>query len=555
MSLSIFRYATLLFLFLLLPTTMVRGQADPGVKQVETKVIFLPFSIEIQGPYDYLSDGLASILASRLASRAPIIALHKTSETKKLIRNLQSGKQQPVRNILKAQGADYLVLGNVTAHREEGTTRISVFVFNGENSQPRIFTRPIADISDAVQAVDELAWDIAADVFSVPKPQSTAATTEGRQDGLAGFETAHPERAFKEGIYQDTGSGLAGAKNFSLLMARKSRELDLDPVDMDVADLDGDGHEEIVLATRQALHIYQYVDEHFSKKSVIKLADYIAIHAINIADLDGNGRREIYVSASNSMEPASAIIEWNGKEASFIRQNVPWYLRPSVDPTRKQILLGQKSGLNSPVGETIYELAYGPGNNLQPVQQISIPPGYTLFDFALVDLDQDGTQEIIGLDRRNKMHIFDRQGMELWKSGASYGASKNYYGTRSISSETMFKIHTRIAARDMNGDGRPDLIIGRNRLTHMPYLKKMQYFEGSSIAGLSWKDGRMYTLWETGKLPGYTAGYQVVSTGSLTEDGRIRLYFSQSPESYPMFFFGSKACTIHLYELGKKASK
>ncbi|WP_457574127.1 FG-GAP-like repeat-containing protein [Desulfolithobacter sp.] len=555
MSLSIFRYATLLFLFLLLPTTMVRGQADPGEKQVETKVIFLPFSIEIQGPYDYLSDGLASILASRLASRAPIIALHKTSETRKLIRNLQSGKQQPVRNILKAQGADYLVLGNVTAHREEGTTRISVFVFNGENSQPRIFTRPIADISDAVQAVDELAWDIAADVFSVPKPQSTAATTEGRQDGLAGFETAHPERAFKEGIYQDTGSGLAGAKNFSLLMARKSRELDLDPVDMDVADLDGDGHEEIVLATRQALHIYQYVDEHFSKKSVINLADYIAIHAINIADLDGNGRREIYVSASNSMEPASAIIEWNGKEASFIRQNVPWYLRPSVDPTRKQILLGQKSGLNSPVGETIYELAYGPGNNLQPVQQISIPPGYTLFDFALVDLDQDGTQEIIGLDRRNKMHVFDRQGVELWKSGASYGASKNYYGTRSISSETMFKIHTRITARDMNGDGRPDLIIGRNRLTHVPYLKKMQYFEGSSIAGLSWKDGRMYILWETGKLPGYTAGYQVVPAGNLTEDGRIRLYFSQSPESYPMFFFGSKACTIHLYELGKKTTR
>lgn len=553
MILSSLRSSILLFLFLFLTISTVKGQTVPSGAR-ESKVVFLPFSIEIQGPYDYLGDGLASILATRLASRAPIIALHKTSETRKLTHDLQSGRQQPVRDILKQQGADYLVLGSVAENREENTTRISVFVLGGENSQLRMFSRPIGDIGEAVQAVDSLAWDIAADVFSIPRPDTTASadTTKGRQDGLGGFETAHPERAFKEGIYQDTGSGLAGAKDFSLLMARKSRELDVDPADMDVADLDGDGTQEIVLATRQALHIYQYVDEHFSKKSVIDLADYIAIHAINIADLDGNGRREIYVSASNRTEPASAIIEWNGKQATIIRQNVPWYLRPSVDPTRKQILLGQKSGIDSPVGETIYELNYGPDNVLQPVQKISIPPGYTLFDFALVDLDQDGSQEIVGLDRGNKMHIFDRQGVELWKSGASYGASRNYYGTKSISSEMMFKIHTRIAARDMNGDGKPDLIIGRNRLTHVPYLKKMQYFEGSSIAGLSWKDGRMYTLWETGKLPGYTAGYQVVPAGDQAQDGRIRLYFSQSPESYPMFFFGSKACTIHMYELGKK---
>ncbi|WP_456473293.1 FG-GAP-like repeat-containing protein [Desulfolithobacter sp.] len=548
MILSFFRCSTLLFLCFFLSISTANGQSVQ-----KKKVVFLPFSIEIQGPYDYLADGLSSILASRLARRAPIIGLHRTSETRKLTSDLQSGSQQPVRYILKQLGADYLVLGSVGKNREENTTRISVFVLNPNNSQPRIYSRPIDDISQAVQAVDSLAWDIAVDVFSVQRPGKAGAEKNKQADtGLNAFETAHPERAFKEGIYQDTGSGLAGAKDFSLLMARKSRELDLDPADLDVADLDGDGTREIVLATRQALYIYQYVDEHFTRKGVIDLADYIAIHAINIADLNGNGRPEIYVSASNRMEPASAIIEWNGKQATFIRRDVNWYLRPSVDPTRKQILLGQKSGIDSPVGETIYELSYGPGNVLQPVQKISIPPGYTLFDFALVDLDQDGSQEIVGLDRGNKMHIFDRQGALLWKSGASYGASRNYYGTKSISSEMMFKIHTRITARDMNGDGRPDLIIGRNRLTHVPYLKKMQYFEGSSIACLSWKDGRMYTLWETAKLPDYTAGYQVVNAGDQTQARKVRLYFSQSPESYPMFFFGSRASTIHMYELGKK---
>jgi len=114
-------------------------------------------------------------------------------------------------------------------------------------------------------------------------------------------------------------------------------------------------------------------------------------------------------------------------------------------------------------------------------------------------------------------------------------------------------MHTRLIARDQDGDGKPELIVGRNRLTNVKFFNRLRYFEGSSISALSWDGSGMTTLWETRKIPGYTTDYQVVKGGDRPD--RLRLFFVESSSSYPFFFWESEESVIHLYKMGRKSEK
>ncbi|MCK5515935.1 MAG: hypothetical protein KAI39_03585, partial [Desulfobulbaceae bacterium] len=121
------------------------------------------------------------------------------------------------------------------------------------------------------------------------------------------------------------------------------------------------------------------------------------------------------------------------------------------------------------------------------------------------------------------------------------------------SRDKLVHMHTRLIARDQDGDGKPEIIIGRNRLTTVKFINRLRYFEGSSINALKWENGQMTTLWETRKIPGYTTDYQVVYKDG--QPNQIQLFFMENDNSYPFFFWESEESVIHLYEMGRKTEQ
>lgn len=518
--------------------------------------IFLPFTVELSGSYGYLRDGLTSVLASRVAKHTGVRVVYGTPVSSEIASYLQEGQQEKAFKTLNKIHADYLVMGSMAEDGGKFLLTVTVVPRN-KGGAPMQFDRHAETINDALPMMDELAWDVAAEVFGVERPQKVEAGTKG-DVGMGGFQTAHPDRAYKEGMFAGILPGFDSG-DMQLIEIRRSPKVPLGINDVDAADLDRDGNEELVLATTDQLYIYRYIDGHFKRVGSIDLPGYLRVHAISIADLNGNGLPEIFVSANNEGLPESMVLEWDGHQERTLQQRLPYYLQVA-SPEGKPVLLGQvgaKTGTSGVIGKEVYRLVQNDDGTYGRGEQLVIPDGLTVFDIAFADLDNSGEYKLIAINSGYVLQVYDKSGKLLWTDPGQYGSSSNYLGTMATAARSDRRVYvpTRIVTRDVNGDGMVDIVVAKNRMKEIKYLKRYRYFEGSSIAALGWREGKLVPLWETKKLPEYTVNLQVLAadgTGDGKGEQNFRLFFAQGQNNFSFAFWERRATSLLMYEIGLK---
>lgn len=542
------KICTLATLVMLLATFSLTAEAAPTppktTEPAKRQVVFLPFTIEIPGSYAYLRQGLASMLASRLASRADIAAVPQGGATEQMARALKAGEYASVSQQLRQSGADYLVIGSLTPKGQQFELTSYVFANNAEQTSKK-FQRDVGALDRAMTAVDELAWDISNSVFGKPKPEEAPQTTKSNA-----FQTAHPERAYREGKLAGSGSGLESGGAFELTNTFRSKNLLTEVMDMNAGDIDGDGKDEIVVLTKSSLIIYRQTESQFQMIATIDLPKHIRYLSATLGDLNKNGLKELYISGSNANNPDSSALEWNGKKMSYLFQHVPYYLRAMTVAEEPTQLLGQTTLAGELGGADICHMTLDPQKGVNQGQKLNLPQGINLYDFAQGDINGDGKRETIAINKNNKLQVFDASGTLLWTSGEQYGASNSFYGTiasTSINDNNTVYIKTRIELADLDLNGVNDILIGRNRLETVKFMPNLRYFEGSSIAALKWEKGAMTTLWETGKIPGYAVNYQILPPKK--GDRQFQLIFAEGASSSPLVFWHSPSAFINNYNL------
>jgi TolB-like protein len=540
----------LLFLLLLPPAAFAAAKSKKNEAR-QSKIVFLPFAVTTQPPQEHLRSGLTNILATRLSSRTGLTAVHGAEKTEGLEKLLQEGNRQEAKKILTAMQGDYLLIGSL--EQQENGYEILIHVFGSGKKPPASFTRRLAALDKALPALDDLSGEIADKVFSRKLPGEEIAGAE-KQEGVTGFQTAHPDRAYRDSLSiseAETGKTAAEGQAFHALNTQSSGELDAAFLAMDAGDLDGDGQEELILLEQGRAVIYR-LDGSFRQIAELPLPGHLGLHTVHLADLDSRKGLEIYISASSGGNPASLVLRWDGS-FHVLDDYVPYYLRPDTDSAGQPVLLGQAAD------GSIFRLTVSPSGKAAQAEQVAVPEGFGLYDFLRADLDQDGRREFIGLTEDNKLLILDQGGKPLWKSEDVYGAGRDLLGTLtsrrqadidSPSGERKRKyLHTRIIAQDMTGDGRPEIVVSRNRVMNVKFFNNLRYFDGSSIAALRWDGTKMNQLWETRQVSGYTVDLQMLKSAGPS-GSNFRLFFVESDDSgNPLSFWSRGKSVIKMQEL------
>ena len=524
---------------------LLAATSEPANKR---QVVFLPFSIEIPGSYTYLRNGLTSVLSSRLATRANIIALPQSATTDQMAAALKSGNYASFNQLLQQTGADYLFLGSLAAKGDQ--FEVTGHVFSKVAGQtPKKFTQAMRSVDDAMTAIDAMAWDISGSVFGKPKPEEIAATTSP-SSGSAAFQTAHPERAYRENLMSGSATGLEAGGKFEIVTTQRSKGIALDLMDIDAGDLNGDGTSEIVLLTSSELLVYRLTDNQYQKIAAASIPGHLRYHCLSLADLNKNGRLEMYISGSNGDTPTSLALEWDGRQFAKLFDHVGYYLKAFNPAKGTALLLGQASQTTSGGKDGIYQMNLDSGKGVTVGKQMALPRELKLFNIAMGDINGDNRQEVVAINNRNHLQVYDDAGALLWSSSDQFGASSNYYGSIAAQSDevkdTTF-ISTRIILDDLDKDGAKDIVVGKNRLQTVPLMPNLRYFEGSSIAALKWTQGALAPMWETKKIANYTVNYQVLHPDQ--DSKQIQLIFADTENSFPFVFWKSSSFYINTHTL------
>ncbi|MDH3328479.1 MAG: VCBS repeat-containing protein, partial [Desulfobulbaceae bacterium] len=346
--------------------------------------------------------------------------------------------------------------------------------------------------------------------------------------GDSSFTTAHPDKTF---MSSGGGFSIRGSRNFV-----KTRTFDMDLRGLDIGDVDGDGLEELVLASRSEVQVYRRDGTRLNIIDTIKMDNRYEVHNVNCADLNGNGRDEIYISAADPRIPGSRAVEWDGTKFVDLFNEARWYVKPVNIPDMGLVLVGQSTGL-LPVEPGLYHLTLN-GKVLVRQERLPIPNNVNLFNFAYADLDGDGQHEIIALDDSFKLMVI-KGGTMIWRSQERFCGTKRFLGgDPNMKAGTSHRrndevdgigdkykevyVPSRILISDVDKDGISDIILNRNPETLTTVVPRLIQYQSGTMVGLRWNGLGLEEMWRTRKIDGYLVDYQaksqVMKLGTDDED-------------------------------------
>ncbi len=457
-------------------------------------VIFYPTDVTKAGDLAYLQQSVRLMLASRLSSVAGI----QPQFENKAIAGALSKYRIKSHIISSAKGVS-----------------VSASVYSPSSDVPASFQATAEKDTQLMKALDDLVDDIAETLFGV-KTKTVNKTASVSGGAVAtDFHTPHPDRQVKE----NSGFGLSITQDeFVAEMAvkveaterYKSTVLSFRTQSVTAGDLDGDSLDEILIATNVKIHIYQLRDKRIESLSAIALPALLKVHAINVADLNNNGVMEIYLSATRNNDPVSFVLEWRPETGvKWLYKEVPIYIRPLNIPGKGTVLAGQQGGLEGGALPGIYQLL-SQGERLVTGESLAVPESVNLFDFVFADLEGDKIPEVVAINRKEELEVFNSDLELLYTSPPGFGGKELSEGLNPP---------IRIVVTDFDADGNDDILLVDNELFSPKMMKQSKYYKNGQVRGLLWDKDLFLEMWRTNIFQKAIVDFQFLTFSETVEPG------------------------------------
>ena len=292
-------------------------------------------------------------------------------------------------------------------------------------------------------------------------------------------------------------------------------------VHAEVADVDGDGQNELILATQAGVEIRR-ADDLQKVQIQLPLTYASRVHA---ADLDGDGRPELIVSRfenRGTYETESAVF-WNSSEG-FSAERASWLpttgaracTTGDLDNDGKPVIVFNNTmqGLSPAAGLPVYIYLGSQEGDYSVERRLDLPTELGSSGYIIADLDLDGYHDLAMVT----------QGVRIFHGGPQ-GPKPDRYTDLMPEVAGGFQ---QLLAADINRDGYLDLIALATTYDKKPESmgKSTRIFYGSPEG---------YSLERSEVLPTYATGYGHLA--DLSRNGYLDLIIS-TKEAHLLVFHG-----------------
>ena len=154
-----------------------------------------------------------------------------------------------------------------------------------------------------------------------------------------------------------------------------------------------------------------------------------------------------------------------------------------------------------------------------PGEVIKAPRRSNLMGLTLADIMNSGENAVVAYNESDKIQIIGQSGNDLWKGSDPFGGSTLYFalpldGAGDI--ENRKYLPMRILCRDVNSDGKPEVIAVNNHGKLSRSLSQFRKFTKSHIESLAWDGLGLMPFWKTRTISGHVRDFFI---GDFNNDG------------------------------------
>ncbi len=546
----------ILFLFLTCVSAM-SADVKTGLK----KVAVLPFSVHSGDNIDYVQRGVWDMLITRIgvSGRIDVLGRHVVSEA--LGGSKGDMTQEEALSLGKKLNVDYVVWGSITKIGNSVSLDGKLLETASSKAPVGVFTQSqglddvIAKVNDFAKRVDTHILGQAPATFDQAAPSAAAQASAPAVSPLPATASNLPPGAIPAKRDPDARDVFRSGKgtytsliNPDFIVSGQDRrgfwmspKYDMEFKGMAIADVDGDGLNEIVTIDNKTVRIYRKKgpDIRLVYPSMVGKAANTYL-AVDIADINGNGIKEIFVTCYTGTMLNSFVLEFSPKDKKFhrIASDLKVFFRV-IENSTGTLLLGQTMGTEKPFMNPIHEYVWDDGKYKEG-RKIKAPLGASIYGMTIERLDNSAGDMVVTLDYFDHLMTCEETEQPLealqklfgksvcQRTEEVYGGSSNfldfpkppYASMWNIDTQPLYFLNMRILSYDTNGDGKKEIIIVKNMSPVGRIMANIKEFTSSEIYDLEWDGAGLVENWRTRKINGYVADYQITD---MDNDGEVEV--------------------------------
>jgi len=270
---------------------------------------------------------------------------------------------------------------------------------------------------------------------------------------------------------------------------------------MAVADLEGDGNSELLLAGADRLVAFRIDGSHLRPLAEYSLSGKGTVATLEAMDVTGDGGAEVIMTLSYKGRFHALVLQWADGKLRPILEIPDLVLRPLLSDGKTPQLFGQSVVPGDQTAKPIHQYTWD-GRNFHPGPALDVPAGLLLLELMMADLAGDGAVRLVTFKEGTTLEVRSQTGdrMGTYKVSGEEVAPQNRSG------------HRILFEKERVGE-RPQIMLGREQEAG---VWTRRYWTGStavSLTVLRWDGARFHEVQEMPISDGALVDYAVADLG------------------------------------------